>query len=225
MQTTLGERLKKFRKAKRIIMAEIADATGISVTNLYKWEAGVKPRDYNLYRRLEEYLDKMEKVPDIVLSDAKANYLDGRGNVAASLISISLTNDEEPQLYTKDDVNAGTITIINGKPVLIAYRNDSLAFNEADGLITVHDDCAEPKIKSGSLITIKRLKHTLEGYWAGCYYLVIDKCYNKFLRRLFPVKDKSILLLSENPTKYPDIQVDMDDLLVIFKVEKTIINL
>ena len=69
----IGNRLKEFRKRKNIKMPAIAEATGISKENLYKWEKGTKPSDFELYNKLVKYLDKMENAPDHVYEEPRSN--------------------------------------------------------------------------------------------------------------------------------------------------------
>lgn len=61
MQVPIGQRLAAFRQKYGITMPALAAATGISKENLYKWEKGCKPRDFQQYRVLEAYMKKTEE--------------------------------------------------------------------------------------------------------------------------------------------------------------------
>src|SRR6186713_968797 len=92
----IGNRLKEFRKKKKVKMPAIAAATGISEENLYKWEKGTKPSDFTLYNKLVEYLNTMENAPDFVVEDPKSNASKQAKQSSPSLFTgIHLTSDEE----------------------------------------------------------------------------------------------------------------------------------
>jgi transcriptional regulator with XRE-family HTH domain len=61
MEYAIGQRLAAFRKKYGVVMPAIAKATGITKENLYKWEKGTKPSNFNDYRALDEYIRTMEE--------------------------------------------------------------------------------------------------------------------------------------------------------------------
>ena len=71
MDFDLGKRLAAFRKQYDVTMPAIAKATGISRENLYKWEKGVKPRDFNEYRKLEAYIRGVEETGSLPLTQRR----------------------------------------------------------------------------------------------------------------------------------------------------------
>lgn len=61
MDNAIGQRLAAFRRKFHIVMPVIAKATGISKENLYKWEKGTRPSNFDEYRMLDEYMRAMEE--------------------------------------------------------------------------------------------------------------------------------------------------------------------
>jgi transcriptional regulator with XRE-family HTH domain len=216
----IGNRLKEFRKRKNIKMPAIAAATGISKENLYKWEKGTKPSDFNLYNKLVEYLDKMENAPDYVYEEPKLNGAAHNKQTATSLLTgILLSHDDEALSLSDNSAAPGTAIILNDKPVLILCRIEAPFMGDIDGVMQVPDESMEPKFKSGNWIALKKLRFT-KIINAGYYYYVIDKNLKGLLRRVRPAAESnSIILIAENEKDYPEITRNWDDILAIFSVE------
>lgn len=219
----IANRLKEFRKRKKIKMPAIAAATGISKENLYKWEKGTKPSDFTLYNKLIEYLNKMENAPDHVLEEAKLNGADPDQPSSSSLFTgISLSQDEAALPLADNNAVPGSIISINNKPVLVAWRMDSPFIGVVDGVIPVTGDSMEPKFKNGNLIALKKLRF-IKIINAGYYYYIIDKNNKGLLRRLRPAAESnSIILTAENEKDYPETTRQFDDVLAIFSIEALI---
>jgi phage repressor protein C with HTH and peptisase S24 domain len=219
----IATRLKEFRKRKHIKMPAIAAATGISKENLYKWEKGTKPSDFELYNKLVAYLDKMENDPDHYYEDPKSNGTHLNKQPPSLLTGILLALDEESLSLSDNNAVAGSIISINNKPVLVAFRIDAPVIGDVDGVIPVSGDSMEPKFKSGNWIALKKLRYTriING---GYYYYVVDKNGKGLLRRVLPAaENNSIILIAENEA-YPEITRKMDDILAIFSVEAVIVK-
>lgn len=219
----IANRLKEFRKRKKIKMPAIAAATGISKENLYKWEKGTKPSDFTLYNKLIDYLNEMENAPDHVLEDATLNGADTDQPASSSLFTgISLSQDEAALPLADNNAVPGSIILINNKPVLVAWRMESPFIGIVDGVIPVTGDSMEPKFKNGNLVALKKLRF-IKIINAGYYYYVIDKNHQGLLRRLRPAPESnSIILTAENEKNYPETTRQFDDVLAIFSVEALI---
>lgn len=69
---TIGEKIKAFRKQRKLSVAKFALMYGLSQDNLYKWEKGTKPSDPDDYKRLEKIL---ENNPDSLSNISNANII------------------------------------------------------------------------------------------------------------------------------------------------------
>lgn len=218
----IANRLKEFRKRKKIKMPAIAAATGISKENLYKWEKGTKPSDFALYNKLIEYLDVMENTPDHVLEETKLNGAVSDKLSSSLFTGISLSQDEAALHIPDNNAVPGSIISLNNKPVLVAWRMDSPFMGVVDGVIPVTGDSMEPKFKNGNLIALKKLRF-IKIINAGYYYYIIDKNHQGLLRRLRPAPESnSVILTAENEKGYPETTRQFDDVLAIFSIEALI---
>lgn len=217
----IGTRLKEYREKTEIAMAVVAEATGLSKENLYKWEKGTKPSDYKDYETLKDYLDRMES----------NLHEDPRGRVSANnkqtppskLVAVYLAKDDDSLPLYDNDIAPGTIFTIKEQPVLAAQRIDAPFIGEVDGAIPVTGNSMEPDYKSGSWVAIKKLRFT-RIINAGHVYYVIDKNNEGVLRRLKPSADKnSVTLIAENKT-YGETLRNWDDVLAVFSVQATIVK-
>lgn len=222
MDTFIGTRLKEFRERTRIRMPEIAKETGISKENLYKWEKGTKPSDINEYNKLKDYLDKMDNTHNLVSEPEVIYGKSSNQSPKSRLISIFLTQDDDPQLYPDQNAIPGSVITLRNQLALIAWRNDSPVIGEVDGLIPVSGESMEPRFKSGSLIALKKLKF-IKIINAGYYYYIIDKNGKGLLRKVKTSgESNSITLSSENEADYPTITRNWDDILAIFSIEAVV---
>ena len=219
----IGKRLKEFRKRKNIKMPAIAEATGISKENLYKWEKGTKPSDFDQFKVLIEYLDDMDNAPDQVNEDPKFNHTKkAKPSSTTFLTGIFLSQDEEPLLLYDSNAAPGNIIVINKQPILVASRIDAPVIGEVDGVIPVTGDSMEPRFRSGNWIAIKKLRFT-KIINAGFFYFIVDKNHTGLIRRVRPSGEtNSIILTAENGKDYPEITRKMDEILAIFSIEAVI---
>jgi transcriptional regulator with XRE-family HTH domain len=218
----IGKRLKEFRKRKNIKMPAIAAATGISKENLYKWEKGTKPSDFDQFKMLAEYLDKMDNAPDQVAEDPKLIITKkGKASSTTFLTGIFLSQDEESLLLYDSNAAPGNVIIINKQPILVASRIDAPVIGEVDGVIPVTGDSMEPRFRSGNWIAIKKLRFT-KIINAGFFYYIVDKNHTGFIRRVRPAGENNSIVLSAENKEYPEITRKMDEILAIFSIEAVI---
>jgi transcriptional regulator with XRE-family HTH domain len=218
----IGKRLKEFRKRKNIKMPAIAEATGISKENLYKWEKGTKPSDFDQLVLLREYLDKMDDASDQMAEDPKFNHTPKVKPATTFLTGIFLSQDEESLLLYDSNAAPGNVIIINKQPVLVTSRIDAPVIGEVDGVIPVTGDSMEPRFRSGNWIAIKKLRFT-RIINAGFFYFIVDMNHTGLIRRVRPSGEtNSIILTAENGKDYPEITRKMDEILAIFSIEAVI---
>ena len=217
----IGRRLKEFRKRKNIKMPAIAEATGISKENLYKWEKGTKPSDFDQLQTLIEYINNTDNAPDQVAEDPKL-IKKTKPSSTTFLTGIFLSQDEESVLLYDNNAAPGNVIIINKQPILVASRIDAPVIGDVDGVIPVTGDSMEPRFRSGNFIAIKKLRFT-RIINAGSFYYIIDKNNIGLIRRVRPAGEpNSIILISENGKDYPEITRRMDEILAIFSIEAVI---
>lgn len=217
----IGKRLKEFRKRKNIKMPAIAAATGISKENLYKWEKGTKPSDFDQLQILIEYINNEDNAPDQVAEDPKL-IKKAKPSSTTFLTGIFLSQDEESVLLYDNNAAPGNVIIINKQPILVASRIDAPVIGDVDGVIPVTGDSMEPRFRSGNFIAIKKLRFT-RIINAGSFYYIVDKNHTGLIRRVRPAGEtNSIILISENGDDYPEITRKMDEILAIFSIEAVI---
>ena len=219
----IGKRLKEFRKRKNIKMPAIAAATGISKENLYKWEKGTKPSDFDQLQTLIEYINNMDNAPDQVAEDPKfINTKKAKPSSTTFLTGIFLSQDEESVLLNDNNATPGNVIIINKQPILVASRIDAPVIGDVDGVIPVTGDSMEPRFKSGNFIAIKKLRFT-RIINAGAFYYIVDINHTGLIRRVRPAGEtNSIILIAENGKDYPETTRKMDEILAIFSIEAVI---
>jgi transcriptional regulator with XRE-family HTH domain len=218
----IGKRLKEFRKRKNIKMPAIAAATGISKENLYKWEKGTKPSDFDQLQTLIEYINNMDTAPDRVAEDPKLINKKAKPSSSTFLTGIFLSQDEESVLLYDNNAAPGNVIVINKQPILVASRIDAPVIGDVDGVIPVTGDSMEPRFRSGNFIAIKKLRFT-RIINAGAFYYIVDKNHIGLIRRVRPAGEtNSIILISENGNDYPETTRRMDEILAIFSIEAVI---
>jgi len=210
---------------------DIADYLEITAAVIYKWkDQSSFPRD----NQVKSYMEKLENLEfglqtgkeslggkkidqreDHVITELE-NYYPKR------LVSIYFDDDDETQSYTEDIREIGTFTEINGKTAFIAQENISAKWGEADGDIYIHDEGMEPSIKRGSKIVIKKINKTVSEIRPGFTYCIIDSNYQILLRKLYIENDTTVKLVSQSEIKFPNFNLRLDQILVIFRVVKAI---
>lgn len=214
----IGIRLKEFRKRKKIKMPAVAAATGISKENLYKWEKGTKPSDFDLYHKLVQYLDKMENTSGHV-EEPRSNGSSQRIQTPpAALSGIFLAQDDDALSITENNNAAGSIITIKDKLILVGWKVEAPFMGVVDCAIPVIDDSMEPEYKNGSHIALKKLRFTRIINAGYCYY-IIDKNKKGLLRKVRPSSENNSIILTAENKNYPEITRNWDDVLAIFSVE------
>jgi len=217
----IGQRLKLVRSRTNTKMPAIAAATGISKENLYKWEKGTKPSDFEQLKKLEAYLNDLEKKAPEELEDFRLiSAKNGQPSPVSLLTGIYISENAKALPLSDESGVPGNIIIVNEKPVLIVRRNDCSIIGAVDGLIQVTGESLDCRYARGSWIAVRKLKfnHIIND---GYHYYVIDKNLQAILGKLrHSAADKAIVLYGD----HPGINRSMDDILAIFSVEAGIIK-
>jgi len=228
MENTFQDKIKSVIAKTGMTYKELAIQLGVSVHNLYKWKETSNPRNHKEYEKVIRGLDGLleNESPENMLEEPQATYIIQSKKTTKLakplMVAIFLSDDSNFPFFIDEAAVPGSVTTINGKRALIAWRNDSPFIGEADGLIAVTDESMEPRFKNGSWIAIKKLKY-IKIITAGYYYYVIDKNGKGLLRKAkISGENNSLTLLSENETDYPTITRDWEDILAIFSIEAVV---
>ncbi|WP_205514317.1 S24 family peptidase [Longitalea arenae] len=199
-------------------MPAIAASTGITKGTLYKWEKGTRPSNLEEYSKLKWYLDAMENKLEI-------ERLDQEDKKPATLrLPLKSGKPASPQVDGK--AAAGTIVITDNEPELIVDRITAPFLGPAEGVVEVVGQSMEPTYINGCRIVISRLKDYRNLHW-GLYYYIIDTNWHAIVRRVYEAGNQnSLRLVADNPDqlRYPPIEISMDQIEAIFKVNAAIIK-
>jgi transcriptional regulator with XRE-family HTH domain len=222
LKPKVKELIDRIRKEKNLNITEIAAAIQIDKESFYKWASGKNfPKKKDIKSVLENLEDVLKQYPLpeslSVVEDKFPGY-----EKKKRLVSIFFGPDEKTALYTGEQ-RVGTIAEVNGKPAIIAYQNDSVLYDAADGLIPMHDAGMEPDIKRGSSVAIRKIDimDCLPGYT----YCIIDKSNQIVLRKLLKKEDEMFKLVSENENNFPDITIELSRISAIFRASAVLFPL
>jgi transcriptional regulator with XRE-family HTH domain len=216
----IGNRLMQYRKRNNIKMPEIAQATGIKLNTLYKWEKGTRPKDFVQQLVLNDYLDKKENDADkYMMNDERGVYVGPPGIIR---IRIPVTGNQQPSNKTNHHFAWSFNSILDaGEPFLFGGYKHAPRLDQEDYVLTVVGESMCPTFESGSKIIIKKIERPVLLIW-GAPYFIIDTNKQGVLRRVLPGKtaDK-IVLAADNPNKqlFPDIIRGYNQITAILQVE------
>jgi phage repressor protein C with HTH and peptisase S24 domain len=220
MDPDLGQRLKAYRHRVNISMTTIANETGISRENLYKWERGSKPSNIRDYTVLKNYLDRKEGLEQTLESDPKIT------SIRPATVFIPFDPNKIATFQHSGNMAAGTIINTDDQHGFIADRIDAPFLGDVDGTIEVTGDSMEPTLKNGWRVAISRLIDNRLLNWGACYY-IIDRNLQGIVRRIYPATEETIRLIADHTdqSKYPPITRQWNDIEAVFKVKAAILKL
>ena len=193
-------------------MPAIAALTGISKETLYKWEKGTKPSNISDYFKLKGYLDKMESKLEVETFEIESQ--------KPVTLGLPLNNAHSAVSQTDGKAASGTIIFTNNGPELIVDRINAPFLGRVDGVIEVIGFSMDPTFGNGCLLAITRVSDNQRLNW-GQYYYIIDTNWQGIIRRVYQGnKENTLILISDNPdqSKYPPIEINLDQVEAIFKV-------
>jgi len=215
---------------KGLTFNRIAKIIKFSYDSVMKWKKGVFPRENKLkivVERLEKLLEDLESgefVNELSVESIAKDLKQGIPKMNSSPVIIYFDLGEKTEPSAEGSGNIGAIVKQNGKEGIIAYKNDSNQFGDADGLIYLDDPSQDPYIKTGWIIAIKKIDKM---EWDPGYYYYIIGIGNRYLRRVFEEQgeykeDKKVKLVSQDENRFPAITLSLNKIKAIFKVEKII---
>jgi len=163
-QTEIGKRLRTYRDRTKTELQVIAAITGISVSTLFNWEQGKKPRNILDLCKLVIFLDKMEDNLDEALGNMEyQKFITLRLPLKRKDAAIPQIDNTQP---------LGSIIISKGEPELIVGSIYSPFLGAMDGVIEVGEDNLAPSYPKGSFIGIKWVNIEEIIDWGRCYYVI-----------------------------------------------------
>jgi hypothetical protein len=219
--------IDEIRRKKRMKINEIAYALGyeVKLASFYKWARTENhfPNDFeilDLVEKLEKLLKSSDK--ETVSTEEVKLFLNYSKKITV-LVSIFLNADKKNEIYSGEERATGVILNANGYQAIIAYYNNTSLNRNADGLIYLHDAAAEPTLKYGSIIAIRKIKK--EDWRPGYFYLIIDTSEQLFVRKIMEGNsDDEVILISENEKRYPNFRLPLSKIVAMFRVEKMTVD-
>jgi hypothetical protein len=217
-----------------LTISHMAYKVGEKSTSFFKYAKGKLPktkldkiRRYISELQKLEGSKKLEKLEKKAINNPKTNSSresssnlneDGTNKIK-SWVCIYLPLHIAIEPYKGEFEILGIPTVVNELKAIIAEPADSKQFKGAEGLIVVHDPSADPYIRDGWKIAIKRIDiNTCE--W-GKYHFVIDIFDQIYLRRLYKEEDGKYRLVAETGS-YPDLLIEKSNIAVVFRVIKVV---
>lgn len=167
-------------------VSQVAYKTGLSLDSLFKYAKGGLPK--KKLDKIRHIISELEKLED----------------------------------SRKLEKSESIILKPHSLPKKLSYLDDLEDFYEIDSWLedaefetVVFDPCAEPEIRVGSKIAIKRID-IKDCEW-GKYHYIIDTLKQSYLRRLYSNSDGTYKLVAETD-KYPDLHFEKSKIEVVYRV-------
>lgn len=202
----------RLQDEKRILIRDIASALNRNQWTIHKWAQG---KSHPAKKDVGEVVKKLKKLVNDSKDSNVSEMVVGYAPKIRSLVCIYFPTDQKTGIYKGSLGPVGVVIKVNGMKALIAYPNDSIQFEDADGLVPMVDPSAEPSFKYESLIAIKKID--IKYCRPGNLYYIFDKANQPFLRVLFKEKEK-YRLVAENSMRFPDLELAQEEIAVVFKV-------
>jgi phage repressor protein C with HTH and peptisase S24 domain len=233
---TLAEKIKKYREENNVSMPDLSRATGISKENLYKWEKGTKPTDFEAVRKLQNILESNWKDLQIELirngdqtlntvSENPETYIQKRRNLkidSSTSFKVPLVSVKARAGYVNDYDNIDLINNLDkyAIPPGVSHIGAIWRYFEVDG------DSMEPQLSSGDYILCSQVPQEDWENVKDFYVYVIVTETNLLIKRIFVKSEKEWVLISDNETHTPQKLFDVTTLkeLWVFRrlIKKTI---
>jgi hypothetical protein len=205
---------------KSLTFNQIARAIHVNYDAVVKWKEGISVPRNNIVKKVVESLEKLleeleyENQATILPPEKLRDLVHGYKHMRPGLVITYFDSEKKTESYTGEIRKIGAIVEVNGSKAIIAYPNDSILYEDAEGLIPVHDPGSE---NDGSIIAMKRID--IKKCQPGFRYFIIDRSNQNFFRTLYNTEDDfKYRLVSDHPNRYPDVFLHNDELAVIFRV-------
>jgi predicted XRE-type DNA-binding protein len=243
LKTKILETIGRLKTDYKMFKKEIAAKIKITKDSFYKYARGeFPPTKIDLLKKIMEKLKELEdrkklekqkklenpeeqKKPEKPASgtryhkpsteQSEKKWEDAKDLLNKSLVCIYYSLKLQTIPYNGYVKKIGAHTMVKGLDAIIAYPNDSIQFEDADGLVPMLDHGGEPSVRFESLIAIKKID--INYCRSGNQYYIFDKANQPFLRTLYKENGK-YRLVAENSKRFPDLELDRKEIAVAFKV-------
>lgn len=219
----LIRRVKKEKRKNNKWIAKELDM-GKSESTIARWSRGTNsPNQTELpivVEKLKKILEPAALIPtghtiseDIIIKETDPSYIK-----KVLLVSIFYDPDKDTIDYPGQGV-VGDPMEINEKSAIIARKNETGLFKDAEGFIYVFDDALEPEIKYGWMAALKKTR--LDDLTPGCYYFFITKTDLRRMRILEKVEkreDEFVFKMVSKNENIPVIELKSSQIEVIFRI-------
>ena len=216
---TMGEKIRKHRKAMHMTQTELGERLGVQKNAVSKWETGrVEDIPTGKIRQMAELFDVpvaylMQDEMLTPASDSEQDKLSAlldtlNAEGRRQLMTFARYLAAQPELCEGDPVGeityirhylfpaaAGYASPIEGEEYVLEPRSD-LTPAAADFAVTISGDSMEPYIRDGDTVYVQR-DATLNEFDVGVFYVDGDVLCKQFCVD----DDRSLLLLSANPAR------------------------
>jgi hypothetical protein len=210
-------------------IAKIIGEGGKKISKFYKWKDSVSSPKANKIRGVVE---KLEKLLEKSISELQKEYpflkrfstvdeLEKKyAKKKSSLVIIYLDFNSKTEIYKGEPILIGGIVEQKGKKGILAYKNDSTQFGDADGLIYMLDPGMESLIKYGSRIALKKIN--IMDCQPGYFYYIIDRSGEPYFRKLITIEGGKFIFISDNESR---IELESSQIVAIFRAKMITYNL
>lgn len=207
----LAERITTNRKARKISQPKLAEAVGVSLMTVRRWEKGERVPDVNDARRLAAALgvDIAYLLEGDESKKTQVNGLESNVRIpnAAHLIRVRVL-DKDFRACCGSGIDWGSEAVEFEQSMLLPLPDLAIRYSDGDVIATYAEgDSMDPKIKDGNMVLfVPREKEVM---YAGIIMVV---AYNNrmIIRGVVENNRKQITLKSINKN-YSDIVVTPDD--------------
>lgn len=201
-----------------ITLKAISKNTGVPVTTLYDWKNGMEPKEYKTTTKVIKYLEReiggsLDAEQLLLLGEQMNRFL------IPTQLRICLNRPRlKLPVFGNDSHQPGTIRKIGNDVDLFVDYVYGNTLGKIDGAIYVLTDSLYKTFEPRSKIFIKRLSFP-QLLHQGYPYYFIDINGQSFIRWVRKGKDSSsVILYSENSSKYPDQQWKKSHFLAVFEI-------
>ncbi|MCS3795923.1 hypothetical protein [Niastella sp. OAS944] len=217
---------KRLEAHYKMTTSQIAYKIGVKATSFFKYAIGKLPETKpELVRQMALDLQKLENEKKLEKDPIRATNRGLKSKPPSrveeqellSWVLVPLQLDKALEPYHGEWKILGVPFVFNGYKAIIGEPIDSDQFKDADCQFLTEESSAEPEIRAGWKIAIKRID--IKNCEWGKYHYIIDIDNHTHLRRIYHNGDGTYRLMAET-NKYPYITLAQNEIEAVFSVVK-----